>query len=159
MAQRIPVNLSVGNPANPAAPRVTVGTEQRWLAGPAEGRLWLRIFPWLALAVILALVALLLFLPRGRSSTIPSAPATPAAPASARTARPSPTRETTVTPRPAAQPAAPQQVQISGFLDLVHHEAQTQAVAALPPPAPARRPTPEELDEATARWLESQRDP
>lgn len=58
--------------------------------------------------------------------------------------------------RPAIS-AAPQQVQLSGSVDLVHHEGQQTQIAT--PPAPARRLTPEELDEATTRWLEGQRDP
>ncbi len=55
------------------------------------------------------------------------------------------------------QSAAPQRVQLSGSVDLVHHEAQTQT--ATPSAPPARPSTPEELDEATARWLEGQRNP
>lgn len=65
-------------------------------------------------------------------------------------AAPSPAR--VVTPRPAAQPAtpaAPQQVQISGSLDLVYHNQKTQTATPT-----ATQPTPQNRDEAWAQHLE-----
>lgn len=76
-------------------------------------------------------------------------------------AAPAPAKAIRTTPAPAVRKTAsrpvastvPRQVQVSGSLDLVHHTDQRSAA---PAPTPTRRLTPEELDEATARWLENQ---
>lgn len=93
------------------------------------------------------------------AATAASVSPTSASAVPVRPPRPVPVASQTAARRRPTQPA-PQQVQLSGSVDLVHHEAQTQTST---PSAPARRSTrrstPEELDEATARWLEGQRNP
>ncbi len=87
-----------------------------------------------------------------------TAAAAPAPPVKTATRKSSPAPAAKKAARRQAQTTAPRQVQLSGSVDLVHHEAQIQT--ATPSAPPARPSTPEELDEATARWLEGgQRNP
>lgn len=154
----------VSAPAPPAPPPPAPPAPQPRRAAPATppppqahtARGWRQLWIFLVglvLGTIFALVALL-FLPRFATSSAPVAPA--AAATHTRTRRPPASSRAAARQ---AQPAAPSRIELSGNVDVTLHEAQTQAITALPPPAPARRPTPEELDEATARWLEGQRDP
>lgn len=85
--------------------------------------------------------------------TTPAATASVATPIVApspapRAAKPRPAAPT----QPTVQPATPQQIQISGSLDLVHHNQKTQTTAPT-----AIQPTPQNRDEAWAQHLE--RDP
>jgi hypothetical protein len=137
--------------------RTSVGRDENWVA---HG-----FYVFLLWALVVGGLALLAWLVFGgyqwgwhANPCKPPCVSAPEAPSSGSAApagqqRPSPTRSAT---RP-TRPPAPQQVQVSGSLDLVHHEGQ-QTQTATAPAVPARRPTLEELDEATARWLEG-RDP
>ncbi len=160
----VPRRAPANPPAQPAAPPPHHGTRQQYVhplrANVGRDENWIAhglfvFFVWMTVLGGLALLGWLFyggFLWGWRANPCkPPCVTTPtsASIAPARAKKPAPAVRRTATRQPPVQPAAaPQQVQVSGSLDLVLHEAQTQTAT------PAQRPNLEDQEARFWKWTE-----